>query len=338
MKYNQLTTEIFIKKAKEVHGNKYDYSKVNYINAKTKVCIICHEKDEDGNEHGEFWQEANSHLSNHGCPKCSGSYMDDNLFIKRAKKIHGDKYDYSKVNYKRNNVPVCIICHEKDENGNEHGEFWQTPSSHIDKKAGCPRCSKNHKYTTEEFLESLPQWIKDKYDFSKFIYKNTHEKSIIICPEHGEFLMSPHNIRKGIGCPGCSESVLERTIRLFLKENNIEYISEYKHNKDFHKQAIDFYLPKYKIGIECQGIQHFQPTDFAGKGIEWAENEYKKNILLDINKQKLCKENNINLIYFTTSEYEKLITENKNQHFINYNVFKSISEIKKFIESVGFDE
>ena len=251
-------TESFIERAKEVHGEKYDYSKVEYINCKLKVCIICP-------EHGEFWQTPDAHIQGRGCPVCryisSGkkNSLTTKSFIERARKIHGDKYDYSKVNYINQKTPVCIICHE-------HGEFWQKPTIHLDNKAGCPKCSKNYRYTTEEFLSSLPEWIKERYNFSKFEYKRTHDKSILICPEHGEFLMSPHNIRKGIGCPGCSESKIERDVRLFLKKNNIRYFSEYKHNKDFHKQAIDFYLPDYNIAIECQGIQHFQPTDFAGKG------------------------------------------------------------------------
>ena len=240
MKYNELTTKTFIEKAKKIYGDKYDYSKLIYNGAKNKVCIICHEKDEFGNEHGEFWQEANSHLSNHGCPKCGKKFLDKNRFIQRSKKIHSDKYDYSKVEYVNNKTKVCIICHEKDEFGNEHGEFWQNPTGHIDKKAGCPKCSKNHRYTTEEFLNKLPYWMKQKYDFSKFSYIRTHDKSILTCREHGEFLISPHDVIKGIGCPGCSESKLERQIRLFLKEKNIQFISEYKHNKNFGKQAILF--------------------------------------------------------------------------------------------------
>ena len=62
---NRLTTEEFISLAKEVHGNKYDYSKVKYIDNNTKVCIICP-------EHGEFWQEPSNHINLiQGCPKCA---------------------------------------------------------------------------------------------------------------------------------------------------------------------------------------------------------------------------------------------------------------------------
>ena len=129
---NKLTNEEFIAKARKIHGDYYDYSKVNYINSKIKVCIICP-------IHGEFWQQANSHLNGEGCVKCSYIYrgkiqsISTDEFIKRAKEIHGDKYDYSKVNYISNNTKVCIVCPK-------HGEFWQTPSGHINSKQGCPKC------------------------------------------------------------------------------------------------------------------------------------------------------------------------------------------------------
>ena len=247
-------------------------------------------------------------------------------FIERARKVHGNKYDYSKVEYKSQRIKVCIICPE-------HGEFWQTPSIHVDNKSGCPKCSRNHKYTTEEFLEVIPEYMKEKYDFSKFKYVRTHDKAIVICPEHGEFLMSPHNILKGIGCPTCSESKIERDLRIFLKENNIKYISEYKKDKDFHKQAIDFYLPDYNVGIECQGIQHFQPTDFTGKGIEKATEDYIHNIELDIMKQNLCKKKEIDLIYFMTEDKVKLINDENNQHFIGYEIFTNKEDIKSYLEN-----
>ncbi len=83
-----LTTEEFIKKAKEIHGDKYDYSKVEYTSTNDKVCIICP-------EHGEFWQRPHNHLKGQGCPKCSGKFKTDTeYFIEKAKKIHGEKHVY----------------------------------------------------------------------------------------------------------------------------------------------------------------------------------------------------------------------------------------------------
>ena len=122
----KLSTEEWIQKAKKVHGDKYDYSKVKYYNAHTKVCIICP-------IHGEFWQTPASHLMGNACPKCGGkTKLNTDKFIHRAKEIHGDKYDYSKVEYINATTKVCIICPI-------HGEFWQTPAKHLSGK-GCKKC------------------------------------------------------------------------------------------------------------------------------------------------------------------------------------------------------
>lgn len=134
----KLTTDEFIQKAREVHGDKYDYSKVEYKSNKEKVCIIC---KEDG--HGKFYQTLSSHLKGSGCPMCTvenRKYTTEN-FIKRAKEKHGNKYDYSKVDYKNNKEKICIICKEEG-----HGEFYQAPSDHIQGK-GCPRCGSTIKLT-----------------------------------------------------------------------------------------------------------------------------------------------------------------------------------------------
>ena len=134
-KVGKLNKNIFLQKAKLIHGDKYDYSKVEYINSTTKVCIICP-------EHGEFWQTPNSHLNGIGCKKCGINIRIEKRkktitqFIEDARKIHGDKYDYSKVDYINNHTKICIICPE-------HGEFWQTPDSHISQKQGCPICKES---------------------------------------------------------------------------------------------------------------------------------------------------------------------------------------------------
>ena len=132
----KLTTEEFIEKAKQVHGDKYDYSKVNYVRSTEKICINCP-------KHGEFWQIPSSHLMGVKCPQCAIEIRANkrsltlNEFIEKARKVHSDKYDYSKVEYKGNKIPVCIICPV-------HGEFWQTPNDHISKKCGCLNCNESH--------------------------------------------------------------------------------------------------------------------------------------------------------------------------------------------------
>ena len=154
----KLTTEEFIAKAKAVHGDRYDYSRVDYTGNKAKVCIICR-------IHGEFWQEARMHLSGCGCPICSGRKKMRTIdFVKRAQTVHGNKYDYSKAEYKGNTEKVCIICPE-------HGEFWQHAGNHM-KGVGCPKCgfiisgSKQRIWTRERCYELAMQY-KDLTSFAK---------------------------------------------------------------------------------------------------------------------------------------------------------------------------
>ena len=136
------STEFFIEKAKKIHGDKYDYSKSNYIKGNQKVEIICHNLDINGNEHGSFFMTPDNHCHTtrpQGCPKCGRENAgiirrsSSEEFINKSLIIHGNKYDYSKVNYELNNKKVCIICPK-------HGEFWMEPTNHLIGQ-GCPKCA-----------------------------------------------------------------------------------------------------------------------------------------------------------------------------------------------------
>lgn len=128
MKMGKKTTKEFVKEAKHVHGNKYDYSKVKYVNANTKVEFVCP-------KHGVFAQTPSSHLRGQGCPMCGGKKKLTTLeFARKAKEVHGNKYDYSKVRYTNAKSKVKIICPE-------HGVFEQLPSNHLS-GCGCPRHKK----------------------------------------------------------------------------------------------------------------------------------------------------------------------------------------------------
>ena len=384
----KITTEIFIKKCKEIYGEKYDYSKVNYINSQTKVCVICHEKDENGDEHGEFWVTPNNHLRNRKCPKCKLLNLRKRFiktteqFIEDAIKIHGDKYDYSKVEYNGAFKKIKIICkkhgefiqephvhlmgcgcpecgkiiiyennvknrttfedfvirasikhknkfiYPKQEIINQHqyikiicpihGEFEQELQSHL-QGCGCPNCSKKKKKNTEIFIEEARKIHGNKYDYSKVEYKTIKDKVCIICPKHGEFWQVADHHLQGNGCYICKESRLERDIRMFLTENNINFESQ-KRFKWLGKQSIDFYLIDYNIAIECQGIQHFS---FKENSKIFDEESHKKIVKLDKIKKEKCYKNNIKLLYYSNlginypyyvfEDKEKLLEEIKNR-------------------------
>ena len=230
----KLSTNDFIEKATNVHGDKYDYSKVEYVNSNTKVIIICH-------EHGEFEQMPSSHLNGANCPICAGNYSNKIYFLEMAKLIHGDKYDYSKVNYINSHTKVTIICPI-------HGRFEQNPTNHLSGRS-CHNCGKivaslSRKLTTKDFIEKAIKKHGDKYDYSKTDYINSHAKIVIICPIHGEFEQSATTHLSGAGCPTCagnkilnliSYNELKTIVRSKGIKSQKEYKEWWKKNEDYCK-------------------------------------------------------------------------------------------------------
>ena len=216
----KLTTEDFIIKAKEVHGDKYDYSKVEYVNNITEISIFCKKCKKF------FTQKPSIHLMGSGCNVCNKSTkkLTTEDFIIKAKEVHGDKYDYSKVNYINSNTKITIIC-------NEHGEFQQKPSNHLQGQ-GCSKCSKCNKLTTEDFIKEVKKVHGDKYDYSKVNYIKTDEKVCIICPTHGKFFQTPTLHKRGHGCPMCNGG----NGVVFKTKHKLDLLSEYDLvNMDIHQ-------------------------------------------------------------------------------------------------------
>lgn len=200
--FRKLTTEEFIKKAKAVHSDRYDYSKVKYVNWCTKVVIVCP-------SHGEFEQAPNNHLRGKGCRKCCNERLskafrvskDD--FIKKAKEKHGDKYDYTEVEYTTASAKVKIRC-------KDHGVFLQSPNSHLS-GAGCPKCGiltnkERITKTTQEFITQAHEIHGNKYNYSFVNYKTCKDKVEIVCNSCGNhFLQAPSDHLSGKGCRECGK-------------------------------------------------------------------------------------------------------------------------------------
>lgn len=303
------TKEEFIQKAKLVHGDKYDYSLVNYVNVCTKVKIICP-------KHGIFEQTPAGHLDGNGCVACSYELRISKKrctteeFIKRAKEVHGDKYDYSKVEYINRHTKVCIICPI-------HGEFWQSPNVHL-KGCECPACSKikvsmKKLSNTKEFIQKAKNIHGDLYDYSNVEYVDSKTKVCIICHKHGEFWQRPNDHLNGVGCPYCSESHGEKRIRYILNDMGIEFKEQHMitlEKKLFSRNNIkvDFYIQKLNTIIEFNGRQHYQYIQFFHK----SEDDFQKQVERDERLKEYCKDNGINLIvikYSKIDEIDKLIDE-----------------------------
>jgi len=292
-------TKIFIEKSQIAHGSRYDYSKTKYVNKKSKVIITC-------KIHGDFEQVAYCHYYfKQGCPKCKkNKKLTTKEFIEKSQIIHNYRYDYPKTKYVNSYTKVEVFC-------KIHGDFQVRPADHIHKKCGCSLCNlgykKNNKITNEEFINKS-QIIHDyRYDYSKTKYTNSRSKVIITCLSHGDFEQKAESHTRGRGCPNCKKSKGEIAVEKILKNQNISYEKQkvFKDCKNILTLPFDFYLPKYNVCIEFDGIQHFEPVKRFG-GI----NSFEKCVKLDQIKNKYCEDNNIKLFRIS---YKDNINEKMNQ-------------------------
>jgi hypothetical protein len=163
----RLTTSVFIERAKEKHGDTYDYSQVVYVRNTVNVNIIC-------SIHGIFEQSPASHLRGCGCSKCNGGYTKDiSCFLNRALDVHGDKYIYDNVVYTNSESLVDIFCPQ-------HGLFKQTPNNHLNGGYGCPKCGhtrKDGRYNARYF-EKFPE--RKAWSAIFYIIKFSNENEIFI--------------------------------------------------------------------------------------------------------------------------------------------------------------
>ena len=219
--------EKFIQKAKDKHKDKYSYEKVIYTNSKTKVTITCP-------EHGDFEQIPASHCQGFGCPDCANKFRAEQKrwtlerFIKESIKVHGNLYDYSKVEYKTNKTKVTVICHI-------HGEFEQLPYMHL-RGSGCKQCAydklpQNNIKPVADFINQSNIVHNMYYDYSKTNYTGALNKTIITCPTHGDFEQRPSDHLSGSGCPSCAKAKLGWTYTNWeeraLKSSNFDSFKLY---------------------------------------------------------------------------------------------------------------
>lgn len=279
--------ELFVQKSNEIFGNKYDYTKVEYFTSKKPVIITCP-------LHGDFLKSPNNHTSKRqGCQKCTNELKSKiqsqgiEKFLEKSKKIHGEKYLYTEVEYHNVNTPVTIKCPK-------HGNFSQRPFNHL-QGSGCPKCGRESITSdTIKFIEKTTKVHDNRYNYDKVNYTGALNKVTITCPIHGDFSQTPNDHLKGTGCPDCSESKGEKHIAELLTNKNITFIRQ-KTFEDckgkFRKLLFDFYLPEYNILIEYDGRQHFEAFDFFGGDVG-----LQRVKLHDKIKNEYADKNNIKLI------------------------------------------
>ena len=300
------TREEFIKRAKEKHDNDYIYDEVDYVNADTKVCIIC-------KKHGKFWMTPMNHLLGQKCPKCRGKGLTLEEVIQRCREVHGEDYDYSRIKeFHKMSDKYPIIC-------KEHGVFYQSLSKHILKKQGCPKCGKKH--MAEKLRSNLKEVIKKceerhnfKYDYSKIESINgLNDKVPIICKTHGVFYQRLYDHMRGVGCPYCIHVKSENELEIFniLKEYYDDIESGNK--KILNGKELDIFLPSIGFAIEYNGLR-------------WHSDDFGKGKYYHLEKLTKCLEKNIKLIQIFEDEYinhkEIVLSKLKHSLRLDYNLPK----------------
>lgn len=241
--HNKLDRDAFVVKATAVHGSKYGYSRVVYIDTKTKVGILCPFD-------GLFQQTPEKHMAGQGCPKCKASKPKFTLeeFIAKSRSIHGDLYDYSNSIYLGSKAAVEIICVD-------HGSFWQVVEYHWDGN-GCPQCgiikrSASQRMNTVGFVHKAKEIHGDKYDYTATVYRTYRGKVHITCLQHGPFsVAAEHHLLAQIGCPACGKLSRSDTQRKELDQYihgaNVTHGDRYDYSRAVYAGA------KEKVEIVCK--------------------------------------------------------------------------------------
>ena len=289
------TTEDFLKEAREIHGDKYEYDLSNYQNRNTKIRIFCKECQE------WFLMTPKSHINKKaGHKKCAlrkRFQLGKEEFIKKANLIHNFKYDYSLTNYVNSKTKIKIICKKCGV------IFEQVPLSHL-KGIGCPKCGAikcriTQTKSAEDFLTEARKIHGDKYEYDLSTYQNRERKIRIICPKHGEFFQAAFKHLTGQGCPNCSKSKGENLIKNYLNSKGINFIPNktFPDLRDIGLLSYDFYIKEKNLLIEFNGIQHYKSIEHFG-GIK----TFHKQLHHDWLKRRYARKNNINLLVIKYNE------------------------------------
>jgi hypothetical protein len=272
----------FLNEVKLVHGDNYDYSLTQYTTNNTLIKVICP-------IHGIFEIKPIKHLNQkQGCKKCgiisttNSQRKNVKKFIEEATTVHGNKYDYSLIIYKKNRLKVKIICPT-------HGIFEQTPTNHL-KGKGCKFCGGTAKLDTTTFINKALEVHGDVFSYSGTNYEKSSKIINITCPKHGSFSQTPNNfLSKKYGCPKCNSvlSNFEIDILEYLKELKIDCLVNTR--KIIPPLELDIYIPTHKIAIELDGLY-------------WHSERFKDNDY-HLNKTLECERQGIQLIHIFEDEW-----------------------------------
>jgi hypothetical protein len=264
-----LTTDQFIRKCKEVHGNKYDYKKVVYTRTIDKVKILCR-------IHGYFEQQASSHISGRGCRECkketlSNTHrMTQTEFIKRVKKIHGDTYGLQKTKYKSAHELVTLTC-------KKHGDFERYATDVILGKRGCPKCGMEtrkialSKSNNSYIKEAKAKW-GNLYSYKMCSYTNSYTNVTITCKKHGDFEINPRAHISYGGCPRCRSTRYSQVAMLWLSQCEKELKIKIQHAGN----GGEIYIPGTRFRVDGYHAESKTIFEFYGDAFHGNKKVYAK--------------------------------------------------------------
>lgn len=245
----RLTQDEYITKAKEVHGDLYDYAYTQYLTSQDQVSILC-------KVHGLFNQGANSHLSGRGCPKCGDarvgvkSRLDQSAYLARAIEIHGDTYDLSNIKFEGMSKKIEVLCRT-------HGVFYPRAGNFTTLSSGCPKCAREVTGRKTRKLEAsyLTDAIKahgGHYTYGKVSYKNGAAYLTIFCKDHGKFKQLAQDHISGSGCSKCSHPVFDQAS--FTQAALSMHGDTYDYSLSTYVKSLD------KVVIVCKSHGPFSQT------------------------------------------------------------------------------
>ena len=247
----RFTAEQFIERASEVHKNFYSYPGIVYHNNRTPIDIVCP-------VHGVFKQTPAAHMQGVGCPPCGNLRKSHSQvsFLEAAKGVHGDLYDYSRVEYKGSGRKITITC-------KKHGDFQLRASNHLTGQ-GCPTCAKEQNTARKwrdisHFRLLAEKTHGTRYCYDNTVYKGTGAKLSIVCEKHGEFTQKAGGHLLGRGCPVCAKrcSGGEKALLEFIREisPNMEVESQaYINPPGYGKYFLDVLVPSKGVAFEYNGL------------------------------------------------------------------------------------
>src|SRR6056300_28455 len=317
-------TDSIVEKFNNIHNYKYDYSKFIYKNNITKIHIICP-------KHGGFNQTTKNHKKGKGCPKCgresawSKRSVENETLINNLKKVHGNKYDYSKVIYSGAINKIQIIC-------KLHGDFYQSYISHK-RGSGCPECAKKsrslkRRTNGKDFFEKCNKIHNNFYSYKNSEYTLAKNSIDITCPIHGDFNQNAWYHSHGSNCPSCAglASSLESFIKDFLNQYKVSFVERDRTVlKDAGKKGreLDFFIKDQSLAIECDGLY-------------WHSELHNKNKNKNCHLTKLteCNNRNIKLIHIFENEIKlkPKIVKSRLKSALNLNKYKIAARKCKILQ------